>query len=252
MTLLSQFADSLELHFQLEMPQTQVTMSRDEEKMTDYELLANEIKELRKAVNPPVPNPAPLGLIAFGFTTSLLQVKHTRLSGNDASETSGVQVVVTGFAMFLGGLLQIIVGLCEIRTNNLFGFTAFSLFGGLWMSIATNDIVQWIADDAPVANPKASQTWLFNTAIFSTILWIMTFKFNKTMWVLFLSLVITLFFLGFGVDNESVDKVGGYLGLLTSGIAYWLAFAQLFNHYIGEGTEIIPLGAPIIGKRPGI
>jgi succinate-acetate transporter protein len=54
-----------------------------------------------------VPNPAPLGLIAFGLTTALLQVKHARLGGDSAQELAGVDVEVMGFALFFGGLLQV-------------------------------------------------------------------------------------------------------------------------------------------------
>ena len=56
---------------------------------------------------PTVPNPAPLGLIGFGLTTALLQVKHTRLSGESDDDLDGVDTVVLGFAMFFGGLLQV-------------------------------------------------------------------------------------------------------------------------------------------------
>ena len=52
-----------------------------------------------------VPNPAPLGLIGFGLTTALLQVKHTRLGGEGDDDLDGVDTVVLGFAMFFGGLL---------------------------------------------------------------------------------------------------------------------------------------------------
>jgi succinate-acetate transporter protein len=54
-----------------------------------------------------VPNPAPLGLMAFGLTTALLQIKHARFGGSDAVELSGVDVEVMGFALFFGGLLQV-------------------------------------------------------------------------------------------------------------------------------------------------
>jgi succinate-acetate transporter protein len=57
--------------------------------------------------HPSVPNPAPLGLIAFGLTTALLQVKHSRLGGDSMQELAGVDVEVMGFALFFGGLLQV-------------------------------------------------------------------------------------------------------------------------------------------------
>ena len=54
-----------------------------------------------------VPNPAPLGLIGFGLTTALLQVKHARLGGEGDEDLEGIDAVVLGFAMFFGGLLQV-------------------------------------------------------------------------------------------------------------------------------------------------
>jgi GPR1/FUN34/yaaH family len=64
------------------------------------------IDNLAKHVHPNVPNPAPLGLIAFGFTTCLLQMKHSRLTGSEPDEMAGVSTILVGFAMFFGGLLQ--------------------------------------------------------------------------------------------------------------------------------------------------
>lgn len=52
-----------------------------------------------------MPNPAPLGLLAFGLTTALLQLKHTRID-DDGNAVDAVAVVL-GFAMFFGGLLQV-------------------------------------------------------------------------------------------------------------------------------------------------
>jgi GPR1/FUN34/yaaH family len=65
------------------------------------------IDSLAKHVHPNVPNPAPLGLIAFGFTTCLLQMKHSRLTGSEPDEMAGVSTIMVGFAMFFGGLLQV-------------------------------------------------------------------------------------------------------------------------------------------------
>lgn len=212
-----------------------------EKEIFDMESLVVEIRNLHRDINPPVPNPAPLGLFAFGFTTALLQVKHTGLSDDDPE---GVVTVILGFAMFFGGLLQIIAGLCEVRRNNIFGFTAFLVYGGFWMSLGTVDIVQLLAPrEVPKPNPQALQTMLFLTAIVSFVFWIGTFKLNKTLNLLFFLLGTTLVLLGLGVVNETVDKVGGWFGMLTALVAFWLGSAELINDIHGEGKkEIIPLG----------
>lgn len=206
-------------------------------------LIAEEIKALKCHIHPAVPNPAPLGLIAFGLTTALLQMKHTRIGGDSDDDLDGVDTVVMGFAVFFGGLLQIIAGLSEIRRNNIFGYTAFCLYGGFWMSVGTIEIVSLLATGKkPPVNNSALQAMLFMVGVFTFMLWILTFKMNKTINSLFFLLGSTLWLLTFGVENETADKVGGYFGLATAANAFWLAFAELVNDVIGEGKEIIPLG----------
>lgn len=79
----------------------------NEEFIVSSRRIVDEIKHLSHSCNPHVPNPAPLGLIAFGLTTALLQLKHTRLTGDAPEDLDGVDTVVMGFAMFFGGLLQV-------------------------------------------------------------------------------------------------------------------------------------------------
>jgi uncharacterized protein len=106
-----------------------MTMRQDKD---NFNGIVREIRDLHGHLHPPVPNPAPLGLFAFGLTTALLQVKHTRLGGDESEKIEGVEAIVMGFAMFFGGLLQIIAGLSETKRNNIFGYTAFLVYGGFW------------------------------------------------------------------------------------------------------------------------
>ena len=72
--------------------------------------VTDSIKDLAAHIHPPVPNPAPLGLIAFGLTTGLLMIKHTRIAGEDQEDLEGVNTVLLGFALFFGGLMQVRAG----------------------------------------------------------------------------------------------------------------------------------------------
>ena len=138
---------------------------------------------------------------------------------------------------------QLLAGLCEIRRNNIFGYTAFCLYGAFWMSLATVQIVPLLASvDVAPANSKAMQAMLALVFVFTVMLWVLTFKMNKTICFLFFLLTTTVLLLCAGVGNKTVDQVAGYLGILTSANAYWLAFVELFNDVYGEGAEIIPLG----------
>lgn len=212
--------------------------------INNFDLLpvVEEIRALKPAINAQVPNPAPLGLIGFGLTTALLQMKHTRLTGSEDEEMDGVNGIVVGYAMFFGGAAQAIAGLCEIKRNNLFGFTAFLLYGAFWMSFGMAEIVQMWAVKPSGINEEAVQCMLTLVGVFTTVLWICTFKMHLTINLLFFFLAITLFLLSAGVKDETVDKVGGWAGIITATIAYWLAAVELINDILGEGREIIPLG----------
>lgn len=203
--------------------------------------VAAEIKALGPHIHPPVPNPAPLALFAFGLTTALLQVKHTRIGGDSAEELEGVDNVVFGFAFFFGGLLQLIGGLHERERNNVFGYTAFLVYGGFWMSVAASRFLAVFGNDIPI-NPHAVQAMLSLMGIFTFVMFLCTFVMNKTISLLFFLLMMTFFLLAGGVNNETVDKVAGWFGMATGATAFWLGSAELINDVIGGGEDLIPLG----------
>lgn len=211
----------------------------DSKKDQSFGQLATEVRELAPHIHPPCPNPAPLGLYAFGLTTALLQVKYTNLGGDSPEDNKGTENLVWGYAIFFGGLLQIIAGIVEIKRNNIFGFTAFSTYGGFWLSLATAHIL--VNDQEVLFNSKAVQAMLVLMGIFTFVMWICTLVMNVTISILFFLLATTFFLLAGGVDNESVDTAAG-LGMATAATAYWLASVELVNDIIGKGHEIIPLG----------
>src|SRR3954452_4964663 len=71
-------------------------------------------------------DPAPLGLAAFALTTFIL-------SGHNA--TFIPDLICVGLALFYGGLCQLLAGMWEFRNQNVFGATAFSTYGGFWLSL---------------------------------------------------------------------------------------------------------------------
>jgi succinate-acetate transporter protein len=225
-------------------------MSPDME-LNHEDQVAKEIRALGPHIHSPVPNPSPIGLFAFGLTTALLQMKHTHLAGSAEHETVGVENLTWGFAMFYGGLLQIIAGLGEVKRNNLFGYTAFLSYGGFWMSIGTAEIATKVftllgevsSDGVEVGiNSKAVQAMMVMMGIFTAILWVCTFTTNKCLCLLIFSLMMTFFLLAVGVDHKHVDVAAGWVGIFTAAVAFFLAGAELINDIIGGGNELIPLG----------
>ena len=140
--------------------------------------IAVELRKLGPFIHPPCPNPAPLGLFAFGLTTALLQVKHTGLSGDNEGDNKGTENLVWGFAIFFGGLLQVIAGLVEVKQNNIFGFTAFATYGCFWLSLATANVLVDEATADVLFSVNAVQAMFSLMGIFTFVMWLCTFKLN--------------------------------------------------------------------------
>lgn len=60
-----------------------------------------------------VANPSPLGLLAFGMTTVLLNLHNAGITG--------LSIVIAAMGFALGGLAQIIAGIREFKNGNTFG-----------------------------------------------------------------------------------------------------------------------------------
>ncbi|CAI2173014.1 17925_t:CDS:2 [Funneliformis geosporum] len=108
---------------------------------------------------PKIGNPAPLGLSGFALTTFVLSIH------NAGASTVKVPEVVVGLALFYGGLAQLLAGMWEFRTGNTFGATAFSSYGGFWLSFAAifipafgiKDAYKAAAEENPLALTHAGK-----------------------------------------------------------------------------------------------
>ena len=72
-------------------------------------------------------NPGPLGLMAFGLTTVLLNVHNAGLIPLSA--------IILAMGIFYGGFAQIIAGVMEWKKNSTFGMTAFLSYGLFWLTL---------------------------------------------------------------------------------------------------------------------
>src|ERR1700751_2933123 len=77
-----------------------------------------------------IADPAPLGLAAFALTTFLLSAANAGWAPH-----GGADIAWIGPALFYGGLAQLLAGMWEFRNRNVFGATAFSTYGGFWLSL---------------------------------------------------------------------------------------------------------------------
>ncbi|KAK9811793.1 hypothetical protein WJX72_010198 [[Myrmecia] bisecta] len=178
-------------------------------------------------------NPVPLGLYAFGWTTILLQGATTGMT--EPSTTS----VTYCFALFFGGLVQLLAGMWEFKRNAVFGATAFSSYGGFWLSYGIYGILTEAGVFATPA-PEGLQMMLSLWGILTFILFICTIALSVALQMLFLFLSITFFLLAGGVLNHTCNQVGGGFGIFVGLVAWYIASAELINHLYRR--TVLPLG----------
>ena len=201
----------------------------------------------------PVADPAPLGLAAFALTTFLL-------SGHNA--TFIPDLIWIGPALFYGGIAQLLAGMWEFRNRNVFGATAFSTYGGFWLGLGifvTLIVLSKSFAGAVTANkadvPNALAWFLLAFAIFNTYMMLWSMRINVAVFLVFLTLQITLVLLviGFfleahGHANNGWIHTGGWVGILTAACAWYASAAGVANG-MAAPKRIVPVGRPLWGAK---
>jgi uncharacterized protein len=181
-----------------------------------------------------IADPAPLGLAAFALTTFVLSMFNAGLV-----DVKG-EPIVLGLALAYGGTAQLLAGMWEFRKGNTFGATAFSSYGAFWISFWA--YVAFFAERIPEANRgSAAGVYLIAWGIFTTYMWVASLRTTAAVNLVFLLLAITFFVLGIGdaVGNDTISKLGGWLGLATAVAAWYASFAGVTNFTFGR--EVLPV-----------
>lgn len=114
------------------------------------------------------------------------------LHGRTGTDISSAMRQVWGFGMFYGGLVQLLVGMWEVKRNNVFGATAFTSYGAFWMSLAFYGTIKAIGSFSGLV--EGEQMMLVLWGILTYIFFIGSLRLNVGLMTLFLSLG-TLFML---------------------------------------------------------
>lgn len=176
-----------------------------------------------------IADPGPLGLAAFAITTFLLSMV------NAGFVDKGVEPVVFGMALFMGGLAQLLAGMWEYRTGNTFGATAFTAYGAFWLSFWA--FVQFYAADVPKDQIGAAVgLYLLAWGGFTAYMTIASFRVSRAVNVVFLLLTPTFLLLGIGNygGHPDIVKIGGILGLITAAAAAYASAAGVTNATFGR------------------
>lgn len=180
-------------------------------------------------------DPAPLGLSAFGLTTLLLSLSLSGVFG------VGLEMAVIPLAIIFGGTVQLIAGILEYLEGNTFGTVAFTSYGAFWWWFGLFLLFQlngWI----PEVTTAQFGMVLIGWGIFTTYMWICTFKLNWALWTVFGLAVLTFFTLGIAdlIGHSGMATTGGYIGILLGLSALYTAAAEVINWSFGE--TVLPLG----------
>lgn len=192
---------------------------------------------VERPLAPAIADPAPLGLAAFALTTFLISVANagwTRGGGNEW----------LAYALAYGGLAQLLAAMWEFRNGNVFGAAAFGTFGPFWIGLYV--YVKFVAGTAG-ENVLNDLGWILVAfAIFTLALTILSAQANLALFLVFLFLELALIVLAIGRFSASTGtiKLGGYLGVVTALLAWYLATAGIAA---GMGGRLkLPVGQPLI------
>ena len=183
-----------------------------------------------------VANMGPLGLWAFSLTTAMLQMKQLRIgvpSDNDG--------IVIGFALGFGGLIQLLAGLFSAVRGQTFAATAFSSYGGFWISYAGYHIFT-DATGTP-RNRTAEEAMLFMWAFLTFVLFASSFNTNVAISSLFFTLGCLFLLLGVAkaTDSGAAHFFAAIFGVGVCVIAFYAGAGELMNEQYNR--TCIPLGA---------
>jgi len=172
-------------------------------------------------------NPAPLGLIAFGMTTVLLNFHNAGFYG--------LNTMILAMGVFYGGIAQVIAGIMEWKKNNTFGTTAFCSFGLFWLTLVgllVFPAMGW--GEAPEAG--AMVAYLTIWGIFTFVMFFATLKLNRALQFIFLSLAILFWLLAIGdaTGNAGITMLAGWEGIICGASAIYTGLAQVLNEYYGR------------------
>lgn len=178
-------------------------------------------------------NPAPLGLLAFGLTTVLLNLHNAGFFEMNS--------MILAMGIFYGGLAQIVAGIMEVKKNNTFGFTAFVSYGFFWLTLVGLIVMPklgWIN----AASENAMIAYLIMWGVFTGLLFFGTLRISKALQFVFATLTVLFFLLAAGdaTGNAGLKTFTGYEGIVCGGSAIYTGVGALLNEMYGR--QVLPLG----------
>jgi len=179
-------------------------------------------------------NPAPLGLLGFGMTTVLLNIHNAGFYELNA--------MIMGMGIFVGGIAQVIAGVQEWKKNNTFGATAFTSYGFFWITLVALWLIPKTSFGAAFKCDEVSMGWFLTMwGVFTLWMFIGTLKLNRTLQVVFGTLVVLFALLAIAdfTGIKGVKTVAGFEGIVCGLAAMYGSMAQTLNEVYKK--KVLPL-----------
>lgn len=162
--------------------------------------------------------------------------------------TEGTTAVIP-WAIFLGGLAQIVAAIYDYKKGAILGGTAFFAYGFFWLAVA----MSWAMSGGllgEVAKSTFHSTGLgyafLGYLIFSVFLTICASEAYKVLFFIFVFidfLFVGLTFSTLGIMVEPMHKLAAYSELTISILAFYGSGANILNNHFEK--VVLPVGKPL-------
>jgi hypothetical protein len=186
-------------------------------------------------------DPTTLGLFGLALTTLVA-------SSQKLGITDGLCLLLP-WALFLGGIAQLIASMFDFKHNNLFGSTAFAAYGLFWIGMGMTWLIRMgsFGEELAASADTKQLGFVFIGYLFLTIVFTISgLKMSKVMFSLLL--LICILFLTLAIEaftGSCFWRLGAaYSELAISLVTFYALAAKYLNSFFGK--EILCVGKPIL------
>lgn len=192
-------------------------------------------------------DPTAIGLFGLAIVTLVA-------SSQKLGWTEGVSGVIP-WAIFLGGVAQLIASAYDAKHNNLFGATAFAAYGLFWFGVG----MSWMTQNGLFGeslqgsfDPKELGFAFLGYFIFTVFMTIGALETNKVLFIIFFLidfLFLGLFMSSFGIAVDFFHMMAAVAEFLIAVFSFYGCGAAVLNGHFG--FAFLPIGKPFgLIKKP--
>lgn len=156
------------------------------------------------------------------------------------------QEVVAGYALFYGGLAQLLVAIFELFKGSTFPFAVFGSYGCFWLGWGLVFVESHRTTSNFTADYDDGKTcWFVQWGVLTFCFFAIALRKNLCLIAVLGLLAATFFMLAAaeGTGDPKVKKAAGYVGFATAIAAWYTAIAEIANEEYGR--HVLPGLKPI-------